>query len=152
MKRIIALLMSLILAMILGGCLGYIRVPSPVVMEGDMSLYYDDPVRGWYIEGYWTPDGIWAAPFWTIDMIILHNHFSYYHGHHRHYLEGHFARHPEKYRGGHRFERQPQHQTPRQTPKYSPPRQQTPRQTPKYSPPRHQTPRQTPKYSPRKKN
>ncbi|MDP3051931.1 MAG: hypothetical protein Q8N42_00295 [bacterium] len=102
MKKMAMLLSFLaVLCLALAGCVTefYIRAPFPVVIvEEDGRVYYDDPVRGWFIEGYWN-GGIWIAPFWTTDIFILHRHFNYYRGGYRGHMENHFNRYPERFRG-----------------------------------------------------
>ena len=66
--------------------------PPPVV-----EVPYDDPARGWYIEGYYTPARVWVAPFWTVDIEVVHSHFDHYRGAHRKHFEEHFRQHPERF-------------------------------------------------------
>ena len=82
------------------GCTGFVGVPVTVDQVDDVETYYDDPVQGWYVDGYWAGGclncGLWVAPFWTRDVVVLHQHWPYYHGYHRVYLERHFVKY-----GGH---------------------------------------------------
>ena len=78
--------------------------PGPVVVE-EYPVPYDDPGRGWYIEGYYGPGGIWIAPFWTFDIEFVHSHFDHYRGGHRPRFEEHFRHHPEKFGNRGREER-----------------------------------------------
>lgn len=77
------------------GCLGYVG-GVPVAEVQDVETYYDDPVQGWYVNGYWTGGclncGYWVAPFWTRDVVVLHEHWGYYHGAHYNHLARHFER------------------------------------------------------------
>lgn len=104
MKKMMLLALSFLL--FITGCsingVPFISVGVPVVevrpvtvevAAPDLSVQYDDPGRGWYIDGYWTPAHVWVAPFWTTDVYVLHDHFSYYRGGHRDYFErDHFRR------------------------------------------------------------
>jgi len=71
-------------------------VAPPVVVVAE-SVPYDDPARGWYIEGYYAPGHVWVAPFWTVDIVLVHSHFDHYRGGHRGNFEKHFKQHPDKY-------------------------------------------------------
>ena len=72
-----------------------VEAPPPVVVREEV-VPYDDPGRGWYIEGYYTPAHVWVAPFWTVDIELVHTHFDHYRGAHRSHFEEHFKQHPEK--------------------------------------------------------
>ena len=73
--KMIASLLGILTALCFAGCIvespREVRVssgpPSVPVQEG---VPYDDPGRGWYIEGYYAPGHVWVAPFWTEAMII----------------------------------------------------------------------------------
>jgi len=149
-KTAMLLLLSFltVLCLTLAGCVTefYVRAPFPaVIVEENGRVYYDDPVRGWFIEGYWN-GGIWIAPFWTTDIFILHRHFDYYRGHHRNHMENRFGRYPERFRGhqgpGHQT-RQPQGPGRHQI-KQTPPHQTPPHQAPPKNPPKN-SPKKTPK-------
>ena len=75
--------------------------PPPVVVAPPpgavVEVPYDDPHRGWYIEGYFGPNRVWIAPFWTFDINVVHRYFDHYRGRHRGQFEEHFKRHPEKF-------------------------------------------------------
>ena len=71
-------------------------VVSPSVVVVEEGVPYDDPGRGWYIEGYYAPGHVWVAPFWTVDIELVHGHFDHYRGGHRRNFEEHFRKHPEK--------------------------------------------------------
>ena len=73
-----------------------VEAPPPVVVQEEV-VPYDDPARGWYIEGYYTPAHVWVAPFWTVDIELVHSHFDHYRGGHRSHFEQHFKRHPERF-------------------------------------------------------
>ena len=114
-------LLALVMAMGLAGCMATVGVqpdaevsvtaPSAEVEVEeveDVAVMYDDPVQGWYIEGHLL-NGIWIAPFWTTDIVVLNGHWGWYHGHHRDHLDRHFNRYGghgnynhDKYRGDHR--------------------------------------------------
>ena len=113
MKMIVTLL-GLLTALCFAGCVVEERhervrpavvvvAPAPVV-----EVPYDDPGRGWYIEGYYTPARVWVAPFWTVDIELVHRHFDHYRGGHRSHFEQHFKRHPEKFNDRDR-DRGPEH-------------------------------------------
>jgi len=101
MKKIIGLLGILIVIHLTVGCVttGFF-VQSPPVVVVDERVYYDDSVRGWYIEGYYTPTGVWIAPFWTADIMVVHRHFAHYRGPHRSRIQQHFNRYPDRFREG----------------------------------------------------
>ncbi len=135
MKKM-ALLGILAALCLIAGCVTtdfYVRVPGPVVIveEEDARVYYDDP-RGWYVGGYWE-SGVWIAPFWTTDILILHQHFGHYRGPHRTHLENHFGRYPERFRGGHQGPG-PGHDIRQTPPRQAPPRQAPPKNSPKKNP------------------
>jgi len=75
-----------------------VMVPVP---EENIVVYYDDPVHGWFIPGYWTLSGVWVAPFWTTNVVVLHEHFYWYRGRYREHLHRHFNRYPGQFRGVH---------------------------------------------------
>ncbi len=99
--KMIASLLGILTALCFAGCIvespREVRVssgpPSVPVQEG---VPYDDPGRGWYIEGYYAPNHVWIAPFWTVDIELVHSHFDHYRGGHRRNFEEHFKKHPEK--------------------------------------------------------
>jgi hypothetical protein len=105
MKRMISLL-GILTALCFTGCVveerhererpAVVVSPPPVVVQEEV-VPYDDPGRGWYIEGYYGPDHVWIAPFWTIDIDLVHRHFDHYRGHYRPRFEEHFRHHPERY-------------------------------------------------------
>ena len=68
----------------------------PTVVVREEVVPYDDQGRGWHIEGYYTPAHVWVAPFWTVDIEVVHSHFDHYRGSHRSHFEKHFKQHPEK--------------------------------------------------------
>ena len=92
-----------LLALATAGCVVGVAGPPPVAVEENVTVYYDDPIRGWYIEGYWTGGcfscGIWLIHSGQPTSIILHEHFAHYHGSYRDHIERHFDRHPERFRG-----------------------------------------------------
>lgn|GEM_PF-4367966 len=100
--KMIASLLGILAALCFTGC---IRVETPRevrVRSGPppVPVYevpYDDPGRGWYIEGYYAPGGVRVAPFWTVDIEVVHRHFDHYRGHHRPRFEEHFRKHPDKF-------------------------------------------------------
>jgi hypothetical protein len=71
-----------------------VEAPPPVPVY---EVPYDDPGRGWYIEGYYGPGHVRVAPFWTVDIEVVHSHFDHYRGGHRSNFEKHFKQHPEKF-------------------------------------------------------
>ena len=102
MKRMISLL-GILAASCFAGCVveerhererpaAVVVAPAPVV-----EVPYDDPARGWYIEGYYGPDHVWIAPFWTVDIELVYRHFDHYRGHYRSHFEEHFRHHPERF-------------------------------------------------------
>ena len=105
LRRFLLAIVGCIIAI---SCVGYVGTP----VEG-VKTYYDDPVRGWYVDGYWTGGclncGVWIAPFWTRDIVILNNHWSHYHGAHFRVLERHIGRF-----GGHSNYRHHEYQRYRQ--------------------------------------
>ena len=129
-----------LLALATTGCVVGVAGPPPVAVGENVIAYYDNPVRGWYVEGYWTGGclncGIWIAPFWTTDIILLHEHFAHYHGSYRSHIERYFNRHQERFRGhpGVHPQQRPQHQQqhpqvhPQQRPSQPHPSQPKPRQ------------------------
>jgi hypothetical protein len=93
-------LLGILTALCFTGCIVERREPARSVMVAPPSVEvvpYDDPGRGWYIEGYYTPAHVWIAPFWTVDIELVHSHFDHYRGGHRSNFEKHFKQHPEKY-------------------------------------------------------
>ena len=100
MKMMIGLL-GIAAALFFTGCIireREVRVrsapPPVIVVEG---VPYDDPGRGWYIDGYYAPGHVRIAPFWTFDIGIVHSHFDHYRGHYRGHFEKHFKQHPERF-------------------------------------------------------
>src|SRR3989344_7197461 len=95
-SRFGGLFLLTIVSVVAVGCVG---LGVPVDEEVDVAMYYDEP-RGWYVDGYWAGGclncGVWVAPFWTRDVVVLHQHWGHYHGPHYVYLEKHFSRY-----GGH---------------------------------------------------
>ncbi len=113
MKRIVSFsLLGLVAALFFTGCVvreeREVRVrqapPPPVVVE-EYPVPYDDPGRGWYVEGYYGPGHVYIAPFWTFDIEIVHRHFDHYRGHYRPRFEEHFRHHPERYQNRDRDDR-----------------------------------------------
>jgi hypothetical protein len=112
MKKIIGLL-GILAALCFTGCIVERRErsrpvvvagPPPVVVE-EYPVPYDDPGRGWYIEGYYGPGHIWIAPFWTFDIGFVHSHYDHYRGHYRDRFDEHFRHHPERYQNQDRDDR-----------------------------------------------
>jgi hypothetical protein len=102
MKMMISLL-GILTALCFTGCIVERREPARTVVVAQppppVAVYevpYDDPGRGWYIEGYYGPNHIWIAPFWTVDIELVHGHFDHYRGGHRRNFEEHFKQHPGK--------------------------------------------------------
>ena len=98
-------LLGLLAALFFTGCIvreerqtrAYPAPPPPPVAAEEYPVPYDDPGRGWYIEGYYGPNHIWIAPFWTVDIGFVHTHFDHYRGQYRPRFEEHFKHHPERY-------------------------------------------------------
>ena len=117
--KMIASLLGILTALCFAGCIvespREVRVRPAVVVEAPppvvVEVPYDDPGRGWYIEGYYTPAHVWVAPFWTVDIELVHTHFDHYRGGHRSHFEEHFRQHPERYgnRGSEHEDRGPEH-------------------------------------------
>ncbi|MGD0572707.1 MAG: hypothetical protein ABSB11_06765 [Sedimentisphaerales bacterium] len=98
MKMIVSLL-GILTALCFAGCVVERHEPARTVVVAQppvVEVPYDDPGRGWYIEGYYTPAHVWVAPFWTVDIEVVHSHFDHYRGAHRSHFEEHFKQHPEK--------------------------------------------------------
>lgn len=81
-------------------------LPLPPVPPGlgdpeDLVPYFDDPGRGWYIEGYWSGGrphrGRWIAPFWTNDILVFERHYRHYRGPHRSYFDIHLRSHVDRH-------------------------------------------------------
>jgi hypothetical protein len=89
MKTKILLGIILISALVFSGCVAGFRAGGGE--EFDASVAFDDPLQGWFVQGYWTGGclncGIWVAPFWTRDVVVLNQHFDHYRGGHRAYWE-----------------------------------------------------------------
>ena len=105
MKMIVGLL-GILTALCFAGCViespREVRVRPAVVVVAPppvpvQEVPYDDPGRGWYIEGYYAPGRVWIAPFWTVDIELVHSHFDHYRGHYRPRFEEHFRQHPDKF-------------------------------------------------------
>jgi len=97
-------LLGILTALCFTGCViespREVRVRPAVVVVAPPSVEvvpYDDPGRGWYIEGYYAPGHVWIAPFWTVDIELVHSHFGHYRGGHRSHFEKHFKQHPERF-------------------------------------------------------
>ncbi len=104
--KILVNLACILIALWITGCVveeRHERERHVVVAEPPLGVVvevpYDDPDRGWYIEGYYGPGNVWIAPFWTFDIDVVHRHFDHYRGRHRGEFEEHFRGHPEKYEG-----------------------------------------------------
>jgi len=103
MKTLVSL-MCILAALCFTGCLVVrhererrVVVPPPPPVVVYETVPYDDPGRGWYIEGYYAPGGVYVAPFWTFDIAIVHRHFDHYRGHHRGHFDKHFREHRDRY-------------------------------------------------------
>ena len=99
MKTMFSLL-GILAALCFTGCIVERREPARTVVVAQPTVVevpYDDPGRGWYIEGYYGPDHVWIAPFWTVDIELVHSHFDHYRGHYRPRFEEHFRKHPERF-------------------------------------------------------
>ena len=100
MKMMVSLL-GILTALCFTGCIVERHEPARTVVVAPPppveEVPYDDPGRGWYIEGYYTPARVWVAPFWTVDIELVHRHFDHYRGGHRRHFEEHFRQHPERF-------------------------------------------------------
>jgi hypothetical protein len=102
--KMIASLLGILAALCFTGCIVERREPARTVVVAQppppvpvQEVPYDDPGRGWYIEGYYAPGRVWIAPFWTFDIELVHGHFDHYRGHYRPRFEEHFRNHPERF-------------------------------------------------------
>ncbi|MDP1688701.1 MAG: hypothetical protein Q8L47_01040 [bacterium] len=102
----VLMVMLVVLCVSVSACLVRIPVGMNAVDAEDVYTYYDDPVRGWYVEGYWTGGclgcGIWVSPFWTTDTVVIYNHWGHYRGRHYSDLHRHFGRYGGFTHGGYR--------------------------------------------------
>ena len=138
-----AAVVLLVMAFIATGCVGVIRVPSATievtVPKTEVEVVpYDDTVLGWWITPHYF-NRVWVEGFWTMDIIIIHQHWPWYHGYHRDHFRNYFDRHG--FRGHHD---DPRYHNPGHHPgKLSQPHQQQQRH--------QQQPKQKPKSKPKKK-
>lgn len=105
-KGLICAVAIILLAVSLAGCgSGTYRVR--LYGTPDYIAHYDDPSRGWYINGYW--DGgclncvAWVNPFWTGDVMVLHRHLNYYDGPRKNHWREHFKENARRFPPQHRI-------------------------------------------------
>lgn len=102
----VLMVMLVVLCVSASACMVRLPVGMNAVDVEDVNAYYDDPVQGWYVEGYWTGGclgcGVWVAPFWATDNVVIYNHWDHYRGRHYSDLHRHFGRYGGFTHGGYR--------------------------------------------------
>lgn len=122
MKRFLGLifLLALVATGAVTGCAVVPVVPVPPdEATVEVVVPYDD-LLGWWIEPHWV-GGIFIEGCWTTDTIFVHEHWPWYHGHHRDHFLRFFDHHG--WRGHHH---DPVHHKPNKV--YRPPKKPLPSQ------------------------